>query len=78
LEDYNLNITGNTTGPTVLNVEYLIVADAELINQKKVFMRIEDQNQLFPLLKIYFAHLINGVIGIKSFKVLPKNSILMY
>jgi hypothetical protein len=51
----------NKTEPIVLNVEYLMVADADYINKNKILMESQDETHVFLLMKAYFAHLINGV-----------------
>ncbi len=53
--------TNGTSQPVVLHVEVLLVADVSIFNDHKAFAGSSDVNQVFMHMKIYYAHLINGV-----------------
>ena len=48
--------------PVQLYVETLIVTDLTIYNDHKRFSGSNDQNIVFQHMKIYFSHLLNGVI----------------
>jgi hypothetical protein len=53
--------SANSTQPISLYVEMLLVADVSIVNDHKQFAGSNDLNQVFMHMKIYYAHLINGV-----------------
>ena len=51
----------NNSQPIPLYVEVLLVADLSVFNDHKQFAGTNDTNQVFMHMKIYYAHLMNGV-----------------
>ncbi len=47
--------------PISLYVEFLMVTDITIYNKMSAILNSTDQNKVFLLMKMYFAHMLNGV-----------------
>jgi hypothetical protein len=47
--------------PVSLYVEFLLVITREIINEHIAVLDTQDESRIFTHMKIYFAHMINGV-----------------